>query len=1667
MAQKWTNADLSKVSKFGGPDLSTFEPEQLNLDGFEPLQNVDLKAKPQTPYTGDPNRQPVQGPEDRSLGSDIWTELNRPHLNVHQYTDKAADYIDNPTLKPDWMPDALYKGIAMLKGAHAGAVQGLGNLAEGFTSDLGLLTALPTDGLAGVAPSAANALRLANKGAGAAFAVSGAQKVLDSKKPWSERVTGIPEMAGGAAAFLHTPAAKPTEPTLTAGERLGKEFDSKIEAPKPPAGPPPVDFEALRQPNLRAVNNDPFQYNLLDEHNPFTSSARQQPLVPEARPEPFTDTAEQGKLDLTPMPVRLPNEFLPEGSYESKLTPEQQGAPRSLFEKPTPKLEPEKVPFKRVPDDILDEMIASKPDYSNPRLERVPIESLRATQDTLNPDAVNDYIAKGDRPELTEVPAKAKGRMDDEAPVVIRVGDENILAGGHHRATADLANGKSDIQAVVYDAPNVSDDLMQRLKASIEKDRTVGTKRPFEDLLPKESRNFGDKRGAADYAEDLKKTINDENAHEQTMSIAEHKIMNETDPEIIKDNFNQLEEYLLTEKNPDLAESYQHLRDVALDKVNKSGLRKQIRTSGEPDYFPKEMRAKQKPENVAMGGADPRVLDVLGSSLYSKRPELIAAKELLQNAIDEHKISGSKEPIRTLFNHYDKLNGENSPSIEIGDRGRGLTKEQIYTVLTDVGKTGKLDEAAASGGFGFAKASPMLGGKYSRFESVVDEGGKRVRHTFEGTPEQLKNQEEGVPIKTEVVDPNTPTGFRAKVYYDDNASLHSAKEFTKAIGESSHDMPSSIHVLESFGENKPEMINDYFNTGKVGKYDDPAEVYDPKPANQLQDTIKLPGADVDIHYDPPDKNAAEQNYEVNILNNGMFQFKSSGNYSYRGAIKGVPGKIIANVRANVPEGKTNYPYTANREQLSAHITQGINKWIQDNLVAGAHQKQLQALKDMYNQMHSIPEPNANAGFANRRRPSVIFDPNNLLDPQELKQLTENGFIHQFATTVDEIIARALGRFKSENWPDKIEKVGISLDPEHHGVWIPNPDRNGKATILLNPFNFIDKFNNNPTDAALEMMSTAWHEVGHTGEVTNTPLDWSKVDTSDPGIGDFFKKYLDEVQHANAVQDSGHGLEWLRATAEVYARSGVKRWNEGVEGIFNAFTDNGNYLGYSKEVQDALRLYQERAGRVGAEENILSRTGVSEKSRPSETESIFGDAGSNGERSSRPVNPKGADLTKAFNSPIKWSEKVQPQPAESIQTTVRKLQRSGEKQVEATLKQNGDALKQLKNAPEEGVTRDEKENMLEKALNFQRTVLTSVDLSAPGRQGLPLIGRKEWWTSWKPMFEALGSDKGYETVMDSIKNDPSGLFTPANKGKSYANEAGLSLTDKLDHREELFRSKWAEEFKGTSFFVKPSVRAYTAYLNKLRADTFKNMVKAAQAENNLPAAKAIADYINVATGRGSLGAFDPAGKALAQVFFSPRLAASRMQMYTRTFNPWYYASVPKEVRVNQLKSMLALAGTGLAMGQLAKGIGATVELDDPYNSDFGKIRFGNTRIDPFAGHQQYLVAAARLLMGKTTSSTTGKTHSLTTGKFGMPNRASVFGNFMKNKLAPVPSFIWSWMEGKSFDGKPFDAKNEAMQRIVPIVTQDLYDIWKSDPTLLQGLMASGSAMIGGGVQTYGR
>lgn len=368
----------------------------------------------------------------------------------------------------------------------------------------------------------------------------------------------------------------------------------------------------------------------------------------------------------------------------------------------------------------------------------------------------------------------------------------------------------------------------------------------------------------------------------------------------------------------------------------------------------------------------------------------------------------------------------------------------------------------------------------------------------------------------------------------------------------------------------------------------------------------------------------------------------------------------------------------------------------------------------------------------------------------------------------------------------------------------------------------------------------------------------------------------------------------------------------------------------------------------------------------------------------------------------------------------------------------------------------KETLGNKLLNIAGTpksLMTGFDLSAPLRQGRVLANKKEFWTSLKPMIQAAKSDKNFNAIQDSIKAKPT---------FDLGQKSGLSLTDlgnNLSDREEAIMSNLPEKIPG----YKASNRAYTAFLNKLRADTFESLVNDAKTAghniDDVEFTKQIAKFVNNATGRGSLGEFEGAAKALNTVFFSPRFVSSRISL----LNPYNYTKMDPFVRKEALKSMLTLAGSQTTILGLAAMAGAKVSID-PTNADFGKIRVGNTRLDTNAGFQQYIKMFSQLYQGKITSSTTGKSTDLTKPGFGKPTRMDVVAGAIETRESPIASFVTEMLKGKDIGGNKTDINKAIVTRVTPMIMQDLYEIYKEDPKLLpMGL----PAIFGASVQTYGK
>jgi len=362
-------------------------------------------------------------------------------------------------------------------------------------------------------------------------------------------------------------------------------------------------------------------------------------------------------------------------------------------------------------------------------------------------------------------------------------------------------------------------------------------------------------------------------------------------------------------------------------------------------------------------------------------------------------------------------------------------------------------------------------------------------------------------------------------------------------------------------------------------------------------------------------------------------------------------------------------------------------------------------------------------------------------------------------------------------------------------------------------------------------------------------------------------------------------------------------------------------------------------------------------------------------------------------------------------------------------------------------------------NMPRAIMASFDVSAPFRQGIFMISHPvRFAKNFVKMFRYFGSEKAYKALNKEITSRPTyGLMEKYKLAITGASKP-------MSGREEQFFSQWAEKIPVLGRGVRASDRAYTGFLNKMRADLFDDILmnsrKSGINVKNPKFLKDLAGFINTASGRGDMGkTLEKAAVPLNTLFFSPKLIASRLKM----ISPVYYMRLSPGVRKEAMKSLMAYGTLMTTVLGLSKAAGAEVELD-PRSSDFAKIKIGNTRIDIAGGTQQYIRVLTQLVTGEQKSTKTGKITEMGE-KFGSATRWDTARRFFENKFSPVVSLGMALMKGKTFAGEDVELSKEVLKRFVPMAINDMLGTY--DDLGLKGLPIGLTAQIGVGLQTFGK
>jgi len=314
-------------------------------------------------------------------------------------------------------------------------------------------------------------------------------------------------------------------------------------------------------------------------------------------------------------------------------------------------------------------------------------------------------------------------------------------------------------------------------------------------------------------------------------------------------------------------------------------------------------------------------------------------------------------------------------------------------------------------------------------------------------------------------------------------------------------------------------------------------------------------------------------------------------------------------------------------------------------------------------------------------------------------------------------------------------------------------------------------------------------------------------------------------------------------------------------------------------------------------------------------------------------------------------------------------------------------------------------------DFLRNVKGGVDFSAIRRQGALVAGRPVVLARAAAAgVKAAKSDYGFERHYRSIMDRPNAV------DYERTSLAVQDMDTPVGQKDEFMNSFLVSKIP----FVKGSQRAYIAAINQMRADLYDILKEKMGGDAGLTweQKKSLAHTTNVLTGRGDWKRLDQSMHSLSTFFWSPRLYLSRVQFLTGqpiwNAEPGTRAVIAQEMG-RSIAGVLAVYSVyiaALAMREYARN--DEVEwgvVTDPRHPAFGKIRIGDTYIDPTGGISQFVRFAA-VMTSRQEVDDKGKVKELS----GYQRREKIT-RMLQSKLAPLTGLSVDLVVGENYVGDP--------------------------------------------------
>lgn len=307
---------------------------------------------------------------------------------------------------------------------------------------------------------------------------------------------------------------------------------------------------------------------------------------------------------------------------------------------------------------------------------------------------------------------------------------------------------------------------------------------------------------------------------------------------------------------------------------------------------------------------------------------------------------------------------------------------------------------------------------------------------------------------------------------------------------------------------------------------------------------------------------------------------------------------------------------------------------------------------------------------------------------------------------------------------------------------------------------------------------------------------------------------------------------------------------------------------------------------------------------------------------------------------------------------------------------------------------------------------------------------------------------------------------------------------------------AEQWRNINVF-EAIERGLSTYGNQMRFEEFVRGVDRLKKEgkdeiNHKEDYEALASYIRTFSGRAKPPSLIHNQKALNVFFFSFKNAVSVFQQ----LNPYYMFYDLNKTNLKNGKFKPTVAGK-MAMATMFKSVSSTAATmlfmmagynafkddddeemtieNDPRSSDFGKLKIGDLRYDPWGGYVPLITLYARLLTEETKLDN-GIIQKLGSKQMGLQSRGDAMWNFGKNKFSPGFQMFYHYITSKpklnkqtgeiervnSF-GKTL-SEDEAFS-LWPIFLGSVRDAVKEDPDGVQSFLTAYSILGLGNVQKY--